>query len=83
MTVRGEAPGRVTQLLPAESVAMDSPSPETLPANQSRASRQIGPQHGAGYVEEARIGHQTNPKCVVPHQRVMQMLRSQVRIPLA
>ena len=44
MTVFDDAPGSVTQLLPAESVSMRRPSSATLPLNHSRTSRQIGPQ---------------------------------------
>src|SRR5437879_103765 len=44
MTVFGDAPGSVTQLLPAASVAIGSPSGATLALNHSRASRHTGPQ---------------------------------------
>ena len=44
MTVFGEAPGSVTQLLPAESVSTRSPSSAIFPLNHSRASRHTGPQ---------------------------------------
>ena len=44
MTVLGEAPGSVTQLLPAESVSTRRPSSATLLLNHSRASRHTGPQ---------------------------------------
>ena len=44
MTVFAEAPGSVTQLLPAESVPTCSPSSAILPLNHSRASRHTGPQ---------------------------------------
>src|SRR2546426_2930082 len=43
MTVRLDAPGSVTQRLPAESLSTRKPSAATLPLNQSRASRHIGP----------------------------------------
>lgn len=44
MTVLCDAPGSVTQLLPAESVSTRRPIAATLPVNQSRASLQTGPQ---------------------------------------
>src|SRR5207247_7163793 len=44
LTVFGDAPAIVTQLLPAESVSIGSPSSAILPLNQSRASRHKGPQ---------------------------------------
>src|SRR3989441_10873974 len=43
MTVFGDVPGSVTQLLPAASVSTRSPSSATLPRNHSRASRHTGP----------------------------------------
>src|SRR3989442_9152398 len=43
MTVFGDVPGSVTQLLPAASVSTRSPSSAALARNHSRASRHTGP----------------------------------------